>query len=288
MNQTKFTFESENLTVDWISFKFQKLEDSRHSKLANYLFMLGFNSYQQSGKLARPIKEPIYIISNNKYEVLFVKEGPYWSGTIVQFSGKNAALFYNLIQKQIIDWKLFDSAVMNRFDIYFFRPHNKKDDVSVKQFFEKCQQKFELRNKNNYNFEKNSKGLLFSIGSRRSNNFLRIYESTNSLKFEYELKGKLIQKSHLLLIENRLYEFENQVSSYFLTYFGKLLPLNYSSTDWLSVKLRPIRKQKSFQPFFQYTKAKDLCKNRQHLQEMVMEVPSWKNQCNDSLLRPQE
>jgi len=37
-----------------------------------------------------------------------------------------------------------------------------------------------------------------------------------------------------------------------------------------------------------YTKAKYLCKNRPHLQEMVMEVPSWKDQCNERLLRTQE
>jgi hypothetical protein len=70
MNQTKFTFESENLVVDWISFKFQKLENSRQSKLANYLFKLGFNSFQESGKLAKPRKESILVRSQNKFEVL--------------------------------------------------------------------------------------------------------------------------------------------------------------------------------------------------------------------------
>lgn len=52
----KLSFESENLVVDWISFKFQYLEDSTKTKIVNYLFKIGFNSYHESGKLAKPIK----------------------------------------------------------------------------------------------------------------------------------------------------------------------------------------------------------------------------------------
>ena len=36
MNQNNLTFYSENLVVDWISFKFQHLEDSTKKKIANY------------------------------------------------------------------------------------------------------------------------------------------------------------------------------------------------------------------------------------------------------------
>ena len=100
MNQNKFTFQSQNLVVDWISFKFQHLEDSTKTKIANYLFQLGFNSYQESGKLAKPIKESILVSSKNKFEVLFVREVPYWKGNILQFSGSNATRFYSLVQKK--------------------------------------------------------------------------------------------------------------------------------------------------------------------------------------------
>ena len=54
-NLSPFKFYSENLVVDWISFKFQHLEDSTKKKIANYLFKFGFNSYQESGKLAKPV-----------------------------------------------------------------------------------------------------------------------------------------------------------------------------------------------------------------------------------------
>ena len=78
MNQNNFTFESENLVVDWISFKFQGLDNPTIINIANYLEKIGFNSYPQSGKLAKPIKESLLVSSQNKFEVLFVKEGPYW------------------------------------------------------------------------------------------------------------------------------------------------------------------------------------------------------------------
>lgn len=56
MNQNKLTFQSEKLTVDWIGFKFQNLDRFGQTKLAKHLFKIGFNSYQESGKLAKPIK----------------------------------------------------------------------------------------------------------------------------------------------------------------------------------------------------------------------------------------
>ena len=76
-------FQSQNLVVDYISFKFQHLDNLKQTKVAKYLFKMGFNSYQESGRLAKPIKGFIFVSSKNKNEVLFVREGPYWEGTIL-------------------------------------------------------------------------------------------------------------------------------------------------------------------------------------------------------------
>ena len=95
---TQLHFKDEGLTVDWIGFKFQNLDRFGQTKLAKYLFKIGFNSYQESGKLAKPIKEPILVSSKNKFQVLFVNEGPYWKGTYVHFSGRNATIFYHLVK----------------------------------------------------------------------------------------------------------------------------------------------------------------------------------------------
>lgn len=50
-----------------------------------------------------------------------------------------------------------------------------------------------------------------------------------------------IQKYHFLLVSNDLEKFEQELSSHVLTYFGKNLPLNSCFTDWLVIKLRPMR-----------------------------------------------
>jgi hypothetical protein len=67
----KLTFESEGLTVDYVTFNFEQLNESRKADLINYFYKLGFNSYQKSGKLAKSIKEPILVNSKNKFEVCF-------------------------------------------------------------------------------------------------------------------------------------------------------------------------------------------------------------------------
>ena len=56
------------------------------------------------------------------------------------------------------------------------------------------------------------------------------------------MKRKFLPKYHLLLVSNRLEEFQQKLSSHFLISFGKLLPLKYSYIYWLVIKLRPIRK----------------------------------------------
>ena len=63
----KLTFKDENLTVDWIGFKFQNLDNFTQTELAQYLFNIGFNSYQESGKLAKPVKESIFVSYENKF-----------------------------------------------------------------------------------------------------------------------------------------------------------------------------------------------------------------------------
>lgn len=242
MNRNKLTFKDENITVDWIGFKFQNLDNFAQTKLAEYLFKIGFNSYQESGKLAKPIKESILVSSKNKFQVLFVYEAPYWKGTSVYFSGASATFFYSLVKQTSINWEFFSSAILGRFDLNYVRKNKTDDKISVRQFLENCQTKLMQTNKN-ISLEKNSKGLILKIGTRRSNNYSRIYQGKNFLKFEHEMKGKFIKTYHTLLIQNHFEEFEHKLSIHFLTYFGKVLPLQYSYTDWLVIKLRPLRKQ---------------------------------------------
>ena len=139
MSKNKLIFESENIVVDYLSFKFQDLEDCTKTKIADYLFKIGFNSYQESGKLTKPIKEPILVNSKNQFQVCFVGDNPYWAGTLLHFSGLNATQFYFFLKEQIIDWTIFSSAVLSRFDLYFERNYKTTDKISSREFLQNCQ-----------------------------------------------------------------------------------------------------------------------------------------------------
>lgn len=131
MNRNKLTFKDENITVDWIGFKFQNLGNFVCAKLVEYLFKIGFNSYQESGKLAKPIKESILASSKNKFQVLFVHEAPYWKGTSVYFSGASATFFHSLVNQMLINWEFFSSAILGRFDLNYVRKNKTDDKISV-------------------------------------------------------------------------------------------------------------------------------------------------------------
>ena len=242
MSYTQRSFESEKLTVDWISFKFQDLENIK--QIAQYLFEMGFNSYQQSGKLAQPFQEEIFVSFHNQFNAIFVIEAPYWKGVSLTFSSTNAAFFYSLIKQNLINWEFLPSAILGRLDLNYLRNNKIEDKILAEEFLDNCQKKV-LQTSKNVNLGKNSKGLILTIGTRRSNLYSRIYEGENFLKFEHEMKGKFIKNYHNLLLQNNCKEFEHKLSLHFLTYFGKWLPLEYSYLDWLVLKLRPIRKQKT-------------------------------------------
>ena len=175
------TFHSNNLVVDYISFKFQSPNESKKTEVANYLFKLGFNSYQESGKLAKPIKESILLSSKNNFEVSFLIENSYWDGILLQFSGSNAARFYSLLRQRKIDLIIFSSAILSRFDIYYSRENIITDKISSTDFLTNCYIKLKQTTRN-IKLEKNIKGSILKIGNRRSNNFSRIYQRSNFFK----------------------------------------------------------------------------------------------------------
>ena len=125
----------------------------------------------------------------------------FWKGTLLQFSGLNASRFYFLAKQNIIDWKIFDTVTLSRFDIYYSRENNKQDKISSADFLENCYKKIKQTSKN-VTLEKNRRGLILKIGNRKSNNYSRIYQEKNSLKFEYEMKGRCLEKSYNLLVLN--------------------------------------------------------------------------------------
>lgn len=240
MNSNTLSFQSQNLVVDWISFKSQNQNiEINKKKIAQYFYDLGFNSFQ----LDNSSNNPIFENSKNKVEMFFDDSQKYWSGTLLSFRGSNAKYFYELVQDGLIDWKIFQNMLLNRFDIYFSEKIINKNSETIRLFFQKCETKLE---KNTFEFSNSPKvGKILRIGSRRSNRYSRIYQKNTFLRFEHEMKGEFIENFHDLLQSHDLFQFEYEITKNFLTYFSKKLPLESNYTQWLVVKLRPFRKNSS-------------------------------------------
>ena len=241
MKQNKFTFESESLIVDYITFNFERLNDSRKADLINYFHKLGFNSYDTDRKYRNAFDEPIKYNSKNLYQIRFIKNiTPHWKGIAVVFPDDSAAYFYKLAKNYQIQWDLFDSGILSRFDLNYLRPLQLDEGYSVTQFLRTSQK--EIRKKRiNAKLESSLNQEILKIASRRSSRCARIYTTDNSLKFEIELRNNLIKDCNYLLVAGCFEELESKLVEEYISYFGKLLPFQYLYTDWLAEKLRPSR-----------------------------------------------
>ncbi len=117
------------------------------------------------------------------------------------------------------------------------------DKISPRDFLQYCQKQLQQSNKN-VQLEKNAKGCILKIGNRSSNNYFRIYETKNSLKFEHEMKGKSLQNRHSLLISNSLKNFEQELTNHYFQYLGRTLPIRkkiipqfFLNTDYIESEM---------------------------------------------------
>jgi hypothetical protein len=217
MNQNKFSFESENLVVDWIGFNIQGLIDPK--VIAVYLSeKFGFNSTIAKGFDGKP--QSLVYDDRNEFQVSFRQYDynpelkSFWLGTKIYFSGKNAAQIYKGIRTQKLDWNIFQpyTLSLSRFDLCYFRETKlteQKGDLEL--FMNKCCQKTFARSKKNIaEYTRNDQGLI--------------------LRFELEMKKTIIQ--NFLLIDH-IKDFEDKLTRHFYAYSKKVLVLHDCYTDWL-------------------------------------------------------
>ena len=116
----KLTFESEGLTVDYVTFNFDQLNESQKTYLINYFYKLGFNSYETDRKYRNAFDQSIKYNSKNLYQIKFIKNiTPHWKGIAVAFPDDSGAYFYKLAKNKQIQWDLFNSGVLSRFDLNY-------------------------------------------------------------------------------------------------------------------------------------------------------------------------
>ena len=202
MNQITYhdfgLFETELLSVDFISFNISRINSQQITRLASYFQSLGFNTSQKqldSNQSRQDINENNY--SSNPFEVYFILRIPYQKEIIqLQFPGVSGKQFYQLIKQGAIPWKKFTNPVFSRLDLVYQRISKFNDPISTTDFINSCYIQFqELHSSKNLLSERNKKGLVFKIGNRRSSKYYRIYtnQKKNLLRFEAEMKGDLIK-----------------------------------------------------------------------------------------------
>lgn len=234
---------NQNLIVYLISFNIQDLTNPE--PIAIYLSKFGFNSSIRKDLTKKPL------ISNveNQYQVSFRQyvynreSKSFWVGTKVNLSGASATYFYLILKAKSFDWDIFDLRYMNlrRFDLCYFRkakPTDQKDDLEL--FRKNCCSKVLAKSKiRHVSYSRNSKGLILRIDNRKNSKYYRIYEKNNGLKFELELKHKLVKLVQEFLFLNQLKEFKKKIfKNFFFHHSINSLILNSCYTDWLSDYLR--------------------------------------------------
>lgn len=161
----------------------------------------------------------------------------FWEGTIIHFSGTNAAQFYKIIQAQKFDWNIlkFKNASLGRIDLHYFRESKINDQSDqLENFMEKCCHRIRdksKRRKAKWGLESN--GLVLSIGNRYSSNYYCVYQNQNGLQFELEIKNQLVKPFQKFLIDNSFQQFENNLSKHFYRQSFESLNLNSYYMDWL-------------------------------------------------------
>jgi len=204
----------------------------------------------------------------NGYKVSFIKStynpesNSYWTRLIVRFSGENGEYFYSLVQKKLIDWRIFDLSCTNlgRFDLYYFRKFKSTDQDDLLELFMKnsCEKINAKSKRKKASWKRTSRGLILRIGNRSDSNYYHVYQKTKKithgvydemncgLGFELELKNQLIKSFQKFLFKNHLEEFEGRLVEHFYKYSKESFVLDTCYTDWLQIGLRKIvSKQKS-------------------------------------------
>lgn len=86
-----------------------------------------------------------FYLNRNQHQVSFREleydrsSKSFWEGSIIHFSGTNAAQFYKIIQAHKFDWNIFKlkNASLGRVDIHYFRQSEVTDqEYQIEHFIE--------------------------------------------------------------------------------------------------------------------------------------------------------
>ena len=239
MKQTKYSFESEKLQVDYITFNL-KNGKNKTRKIAQFFNRYHrFNCYYYDQKIGPKNKKPYLDLVNPCYELEMVfvfNANPVNRKTIlIQFSGLNAYHFYCILKTQEFNWQIFNlnDLSLGRIDICYIRSNQRIQKSNLLLFLQRSGDKFKTRYPNS---DPLIIGTTLGLNTRTGDYFLRVYSpDDDSLKFELEIKKYKAKQITPFLIHNSFVES-------FFRYLKIALVFDTCYTDWLLLRLRDTKK----------------------------------------------
>ena len=250
MKQSNRNFQSQNLTVDYITFnlrngksQIQEIANIFHSLYSFDCYLFDYNkSYNKRFSKKREI-----IVKNQAYRLVFaINSSAHKANTVlIQFANLNASYLYKILKNGNFSWQNFEGfdLVLGRFDINYVCKKKIIDSAVFRDFAERSSQKYKKRYP-----QAITEGVLksgFAFGTRKGDYFLRVYwDEDKFLKFELEIKKGRAQNYHsyLLKLTQTFVEFEDLIATRFYQYLKIALVLDTEFTDWLVLALRQTNK----------------------------------------------
>ena len=284
MMLNKFTFDSENLKVDWISLNLDGLMDPRiiASRLSKYFTprvliddvpSIGFIGFRKSYKVS------IRQSTGSK---------GYWIGTKIIFSGKNADYFYNLVKTDRFDWSILKfeehSLTLGRIDLCFSRPNDWSHASKLFDTFlvDSRRQIKDRTNTKHIKLEDFPNGKMLKVNRRNNSRHYRVYQKDETVRFELELKHRQTKLVQDYLFENQLDVFEHQLVMEYFEYSSQILRSDYQYTDWILDFQRRYQATATFRPVVSSYLENQIIKNQEeeerffHLLQFLSFVKSLK------------
>ena len=126
---SKYTFESENLVVNFLRFNLQFIDKYEIKKVAEYLSkQYSCNSVFIDQKKTYSLIEKAGFSCKAKF---LTSQTKHWIGTRLEFEGGHAFKFYQMNKKNPLNWKCMDLYITNlgRIDLYYDQKLKESDQV---------------------------------------------------------------------------------------------------------------------------------------------------------------
>lgn len=192
MQQSNRNFQSQNLTVDYITLNLRngKSQILEIAKIFNFLYSFDCYIFDHNQKYS---KKREIIVNNQPYKLIFaINSSEHKANTVlIQFAKLNAGYLYEILKNGQFSWQSFDhfDLVLGRIDINYIRKKKIMDDLVFLDFAQRSSHKYKKRYPQAIIEPVLKSG--FGLGTRKGDYFLRIYRTEdNFLKFELEIKNE--------------------------------------------------------------------------------------------------